>query len=81
MMILIAVFGFHTCYQQGLMLRYGEDENSFEYDVGLYSASKKEEQPGAFSRWKTQRKEIRRKRDAERHAATEVDLDRVLAKI
>ena len=82
MLIFIGAFGFYACYQRGQMLRYGEEEEEPQYDVGYYNEQEESEgRDGSLTRWRTQRQEIRQRREAEKNASAEQDLDRILAKI
>lgn len=81
LLILIAIFGFVVCYQQGVMLRYGQEPEGSEYGPGYYDEGTQEERLSPFARWKAQREQVRRKKEDERLAKAEQDLDRILAKI
>jgi Zn-dependent protease len=81
LLILIAIFGFVVCYQQGVMLRYGQEPEGFEYDLGYNDGPESEEKLSPYARWKMQREQVRQKKEQERMAQAEQDLDRILAKI
>ena len=83
LLMLIGVFGFITCYQQGTMLRQGGVEEEDEaWDVGLYN--ERDDQPqnqGFFARRREEKLAKRNQREREREMKIEQEVDRILIKI
>ncbi len=82
MLIFIAVFGFHTCYQQAQALRYGAYGANPYGDGGFVadhrSAPKK---PGFFERRRQASAQRRAQKQAEHQRREEAEIDRILAKV
>jgi Zn-dependent protease len=90
MMIMIAVFGYLTCYTERRHAKMRElegDENEFGYDFsGGYTSlddrfDDKPKTPGYFERRRLAKAEARVRREAERREKLVIEVDRILAKV
>lgn len=82
LLVLIAAFGFVTCYQQRQMLQYsGEYELGFEYGDPYAAGAQPEARPGFFARRRAARAEARMRKEHQRRQAMEDEINRILDKV
>ena len=87
LLMLIAVFGGITCYQQRTIIRqvgadaaFGEPEP--KWDVGYYNQRETApSRPGLFDRVRAKSEPKRRPRAKQKEARREAELDRILTKV
>jgi len=82
-LVLIAAFGFYACYQQRQMIKMEYDSGDAWRDgvVSFGEFDTEEKKPGFFERRRQQREEKKRRKQAERQAAFEREVDRILEKV